>query len=89
VPDHYAAASPAELLPLGVRQLHLVGSDDRPLVPFVQSFAEQAREAGDDVSLEIVPGAGHHDLVAPWSTSWSAVPGILREFIHAAHTRER
>jgi gamma-glutamyltranspeptidase / glutathione hydrolase len=81
VPAHYAAASPAQLLPLGVRQLHLVGADDRLIVPFVRSFADQAREAGDDVTLEIVPGAGHHDLIAPWSAAWEAVPEILRRFI--------
>lgn len=45
------------------------------------AFADQAREAGDDVSLEIVPGAGHHDLIAPWSDFWSAVSEILRGFL--------
>jgi acetyl esterase/lipase len=80
VPAQYGAASPVRLLPLGVPQLHLVGGED-PLRPFVEAFAARAETAGDDVVLEIVAGAGHHDLIAPWSAWWSTVPDLILGFL--------
>jgi acetyl esterase/lipase len=76
VPAQYAATSPVHLLPLTVPQLHLVGEED-PLRPFVEAFAARAETAGDVVALEIVAGAGHHDLIAPWSAWWSTVPDLI------------
>jgi acetyl esterase/lipase len=70
--DRYALASPAALLPLGVPVLLVTGAQD-DTVPVRQSvaFAAAAARAGDDVTLEIVPGEGHFGHLDPGSDSWS------------------
>jgi acetyl esterase/lipase len=67
-------SSPIELLPLGVPQRLVCGTEDR-LVPSELSrrYQEAAARAGDPVSLEIVPGVGHFELVDPASRAWPAV----------------
>jgi acetyl esterase/lipase len=74
VPDRYAQASPAELLPLGVPQRLLHGALDA-IVPVEQSraFAERASARGDDARLVRIERAGHFDLVAPFSPAWTRV----------------
>ena len=84
-PDRYTAASPAEQLPLGVPVRLIHGAVD-PIVPVDQSrsFAERARAAGDDARLEIIPRAGHFDLIAPTSAAWPSVVRAVGE-LAAAH----
>jgi acetyl esterase/lipase len=74
VPERYAVASPAGLLPLGVPQLLVHGSRD-DVVPPTQSsvYAVAAREAGDDVELIELAGADHFDVVEPSQTAWGIV----------------
>src|SRR2546422_749172 len=57
VPERYAAASPAALLPLGVRQV-LVHGDRDDIVPPAQSraYCQAAIAMGDDVELLELPG---------------------------------
>lgn len=78
VPDRYAVADPAALLPLGVPLLVVTGGDD-DVVPVAQSrtFAAAARAAGDDVRLQVVPGEGHFAQLDPASGSWRAVRAHL------------
>ena len=71
VPERYAAASPAALLPLGVPQVLLHGtSDDRVLLEVSQAYARKARAAGDPVTLIELPGADHFVLIDPTSAAW-------------------
>jgi acetyl esterase/lipase len=74
VPDRYAAASPAALLPLGVPQLLVHGTADA-VVPLSQSmdYAEAARSAGDVVEVVDVAGADHFDVIDPGHAAWAAV----------------
>ena len=74
VPERYAAGSPAELLPLGVRQVLVHGTADAN-VPLVVSEAYQAaaRARGDDVRLVTLPGAGHFAVIDPRTAEWRAV----------------
>ena len=76
--DRYDLVDPARLLPLGVPLLVVTGADDAT-VPVAQSrdFAAAAREAGDDVRLEVVPGEGHFEHLDPRSTAWRAVRSWL------------
>ena len=79
MPDHYAQVSPAALLPLGVRQLLVTGSDDR-LVPtrLLAPYELAARAAGDEVKLREVEGANHRDLIVPDAETWPVVrEGVL------------
>jgi acetyl esterase/lipase len=73
VPDRYAAASAAALLPLGVNQLLVHGTRD-DIVPLSQShgYAEAARKAGDPVHV-IEADADHFDVIDPAHEAWVAV----------------
>lgn len=72
VPERYATASPAALLPLGVPQVLVHGTRDNN-VPFdvSQFYARKALEAGDDVHLIELPGADHFVVIDPTSESWA------------------
>jgi acetyl esterase/lipase len=65
VSDRYAQGSPAELLPLGVRQVLIVGVQDPVMPPPArESYAAAATKAGDRVEIIEVPG-GHFEVIAP------------------------
>lgn len=73
-PERYAATSPAALVPLGVRQAVLHGSEDED-VPLVMSteYADHAAAHGDKISLVTLEGADHFALVDPYNQDWSQV----------------
>lgn len=75
-PERYAAASPAALLPLGVRQVLLHGDQDMD-VPLSLStdYASQAAAHGDVTSMVTLEGAEHFGLVDPYSDVWEHVVG--------------
>jgi acetyl esterase/lipase len=73
-PERYAAASPAERLPLGVPALLCHGGRDDIVPPAMsERFAAAAREAGDEVELVVEPEADHFAHLDPASASWQAV----------------
>lgn len=81
--DRYRQGSPAEMLPLNIKQVLIHGEQDK-LVPHQLSadYESRARKAGDDVELLSVPDAGHFELVVPTTGSWTkvnnAVQGLLK-----------
>lgn len=79
-PDRYDAASPAALLPSGVRQTLIHGTADDS-VPYAISrdYADAARAAGDPVELITLPGAGHFEIVDPRTDEWRLVRRAVRE----------
>ncbi|GAC1462455.1 MAG: alpha/beta hydrolase [Ktedonobacteraceae bacterium] len=72
VPERYAAASPAALLPIGVPQVLIHGTRDNN-VPFdvSQFYTRKALDAGDDVTLIELPGADHFVVIDATSESWA------------------
>lgn len=73
-PDRYAAASPAERLPLGVPILLTHGGRDEVVPPAMsERFAAAARAAGDDVALAIEPDEGHFGHLDPGNPLWRSV----------------
>jgi acetyl esterase/lipase len=73
VPERYAAASPAALLPLGVRQLLVHGRrDDTVPVEMSRAYVARARDAGDEVEL-VETDEGHFDCLDSASASWAAI----------------
>ncbi|MGD1045640.1 MAG: alpha/beta hydrolase [Bacteroidota bacterium] len=67
-PDRYAAASPIELLPLGVRQLIIHGAKDKELpINLSRSYAAAAQASGDCVEFVELPDEGHMDFLDPGS----------------------
>ncbi len=82
VPERYRAASPADMLPLGVRQRLLHGAkDDTVPVSMSRGYVKAARAKGDDAALNEIPGAGHFELIDPRSRAWPAVANTIREMI--------
>lgn len=74
VPEHYAAADPMQLIPLGKPTLLVHGAEDET-VPLKRSRAyfEAARAAGDPVEL-VEPVPGHHRVhIDTRSDAWRVV----------------
>ena len=80
VPQHWADASPAALLPLGVPQTLVVGKEDS-VVPsrIVASYEKEARAAGDVTKLVVVDGADHMDMIEPLSRAGRTVKSSVLE----------
>lgn len=74
VASRYACGSPAELLPLGVPQVLVHGTDDR-VVPaeLSREYHATAVRRGDQARLVTLPGLGHAELVDPRSPAWPTV----------------
>ncbi len=80
MPDRYAAASPSALLPLGLPQLLLHGTeDDRVPLIISQEYARKASTAGDPVKLIELPATDHFVLIDPNSAAWRL---CLKELEH-------
>lgn len=74
VPDRYRDGSPSSLLPIGVKQILIVGTQDKTVPPeLVKKYGEAARDKGDDVALTVVENASHFEVIAPGSIAWPQV----------------
>jgi acetyl esterase/lipase len=80
VPGRWGAASPAEMLPLGIRQVLITGADDRVVPPSIGAgYARAARAAGDRVDEIVVADAAHFEVIAPGSVAWPTVKRAVLE----------
>jgi len=70
VPQHYAAASPMELLPISAPQRVVHGTADN-IVPF--DMSQRFAKASKNAKLISLPGAGHFDLIDPRAKAWATV----------------
>lgn len=78
VPERYALASPAQLLPLGVPQALIHGLDDVDVPPVLStSYREQAVAAGDQVELKELAGVEHFKVIDPASEAWPPIVAAL------------
>ena len=76
--DVVAVTSPSALVPTGVPTLVVTGDrDDRVPASQSEDYAELARAAGDDVTLEVVAGEGHFEHLEPTSGVWAVTRGWL------------
>jgi len=81
LPDRYAHASPAELLPLGVPQVLVHGSADEDVDPSITDlYAERARASGDQINEIRLDGFDHFDVINPKSAIWQAALDAVPEF---------
>lgn len=72
LPDRYAAASPAELLPMRVPQVLIHGDqDNRVPIKVSRTYAQKAVAAGDPVTLLELQGVDHFALIDPTSAAWA------------------
>ena len=82
VPDNYRIGTPIGLLPLGTPHAVIVGDQDGilPVVPR-EDYVRQARLAGDRVSLIVIPGAGHFEVIAPTTPAWTVVLAEIKRLL--------
>ena len=69
-------------MPLGTSHAVIVGALDGilPTAPR-EDYVRRARLAGDRVSLLVIPGAGHFEVIAPTTPAWPAVLAEIRRLI--------
>lgn len=86
VVDRVQRGSPIAMVPFGVPQTLVIGELD-PIVPRSQadSFADAARQLGDQVAMTTILGAGHFELVDPLHGGFE----IIRDAVLAAVEPER
>lgn len=74
VTDRYDAASPIELLPLGVRQLLIHGENDEIVPPALsRDYVEKAKRTGDVAELLQLSGTEHFAVIDPESSAWPRI----------------
>jgi acetyl esterase/lipase len=80
VPDRFALASPAALVPLGVPQILIHGLADTVVPPSMSEiYGKRAREAGDDARYIPLPGVGHRQVIDPRGPAWERLSVQLGE----------
>ena len=83
-PERYAAASPRALLPLGVPQLVVHGSEDDTVpVAMGREYVTAACRAGDEAEFVELPGVGHYEHLDPKGAAWKAVTDWLERLFAA------
>ncbi len=75
--------SPAEMLPLKVRQVSINGHDDA-IAPasLGEGYTRRARAAGDDADVVVLLNTGHVELVSPGSEAWDIEVATLKSMLN-------
>ena len=80
VPERYAAADPARLLPTGVPTVLVHGTLDEAVpLEVSRSYAAAAGAAGQQVTLHELAGTDHMALIDPTSPAWPPVLAAIGE----------
>jgi acetyl esterase/lipase len=80
--ERYRAGNPGDLLPLNAPQILIQGSDDGQIPPQLPDrWAELARRQGDEVTVTIIIGADHLDVVDPQSKAWPTVQAAVLKLL--------
>lgn len=74
-PERYRAASPIELLPLGVRQEFFAS---RMFAAQVAPYETATKRAGDILHTTVLANAGHFEFIDPQSEVWPQVIAAVR-----------
>ncbi len=83
VSNHYRNGSPAAMLPIGVNQIIIHGSDDPAVPPELgQAYVEAAKSVGETIGFIIVPKTSHFELIAPWTSSWPIVEASVKSLMY-------
>ena len=77
VPVHYQQTSPRTLLPLGLPQTHIIGSEDARMLDNARLYIADAQTLGDEIELIILPEAGHFEIVSTASSAWPKVQSAI------------
>jgi acetyl esterase/lipase len=83
VPERYAAASPAAMLPLGVPQVLIHGTnDDSVPLQVSQAYTNAARAVNDPVTCIELEGVDHFDVIDPHSNAWAITIRELQKLVN-------
>jgi acetyl esterase/lipase len=82
VPEHYALASPAGLLPAGVPIIAVHGTADANVpLELSRTYVERAKAAGDAATLVVIEGADHFEPFDPDTPSGAVVRAAVRDLL--------
>lgn len=82
VPERYAAASPAAMLPLGVPQVLIHGTnDDSVPLQVSQQYVAAARAINDPVTYIELKGVDHFEVIDPHTTAWAFTVEALQKLL--------
>ncbi len=82
VPERYAAASPAVMLPLGVPQVLIHGTNDESVpIQLSQAYTNAARTFNDPVTCIVLDGVDHFDVIDPYSNAWAITIKELQKLV--------
>ena len=82
VPARYRAASPIEMVPLGVKQRVIHGDRDEEVpLSISREYVAAARKSGDDATLTEPAGAGHFELIDPRTAAWGVVRDTIEKLL--------
>jgi len=85
VPENYENVSPLRLLPISVPQRLIIGENDFPmLIEHLKVYTDSAKALNEDVTLDIVPNAGHHEPAVPGSIAWLKVRATIKSLLDIA-----
>ncbi len=74
--------SPAEMLPLKVRQVSVNGHDDSIAPPVLgEGYTRRAKAAGDNADVVVILNTGHVELVSPGSEAWDLEVATLKNML--------
>ncbi len=82
VPERYRVASPAALLPHGVPQVLVHGTED-DIVPvsISREYAAKAKALKERVTFMPLTGAGHFELIDPRAKEWERVVEAVKSLM--------
>ena len=83
VPERYTVASPAALLPLGVQQVLIHGTnDDSVPIEVSQAYFNLARSVHDPITYIELVGVDHFDVIDPRSDAWAIIMNELQKLMN-------
>ena len=78
--DRYDVASPAAMLPIGIKQVVVHGDQDVEVpVAMSEAYAGAAADAGDPVVYHELAGVGHYEILDPGGEPWQVVAAEIEE----------
>lgn len=81
-PERYAAASPEAMLPLGVPQILIHGTQDSHVpIEISRAYAAKAKSLGDPVTYLELEDIDHFDVIDPRSTAWAKTVEALQALL--------
>ena len=82
VPERYAIASPAALLPLGIPQVIIHGTnDDSVPIEVSQTYVNAARSVHDSITYIELVRVDHFDVIDPHTQAWAITIDELQKLI--------